>query len=751
MDHNKKGKLLLLAAERLRKCGRTESAAAITRYASEYSSGLFPSTTTFKEQRPFGVSVILPTYKGAGRICRALDSLVAQTEERDRFEIIVISNGPEDTTPDLIAEYQRRHEDLQIVFLRVEKSSASNARNLGLQHARFMYCTFLDDDDFLSPQFISVMLKEAKPNRIVLSSIIDFDETGNLSSPITAQLRAAVRAEGSNRISRPFNVRGILSMTCAKLAPTSCLASYSFDVDLRSGEDVVFWTNVIAGHQLDLWVSEENDEAIYYREIRQGSISRRSSEFSFSVTERLEVVSRIQAIEDNQELITNPDLGEFVKSRYAGQCGFIIRFLKENRDRYQDFLLECVRLGIRNEIIQMIKEQLPDTLVISYCFPPFNDTSAIVMMKRIIGWQWPVRVISNDMTDIRNRSSELTEVLKPYLASHVELKTPVSFSHERAVRQFALNALSAFQKIPKKRAPSSIYSRAMWPASHFAAALIKVHNPHVRWIAEFSDPLVLDIHGNEREGEVPSDWLELLGLREVIEKFAPRHLETRQIFRLAELLPYILADELVFTNEGQRHYMLCQPWLDELRDRALAISTIRPHPSLPPEYYSVGNSRINVDKTKINIGFFGSFYQTRGLGELLIALKQVSDQGGAQIALHVVSSDSSSLLNELNALGIGNLVHIHPSLPYFDCLASFSSMDYLLVNDAVTEGIKPLNPYLPSKLSDYLGSNQAIWALVEPGSTLSKASLPEGSIMSPLGDIMAYTEALNLMANSRRK
>lgn len=749
MDNIERRDLLLFAAEKLRKCGRAASAETITKLAYGYELEVSPAGSNLSDIRMLGVSVILPTYQGAGRIARALESLAAQTEDRANFEVIVISNGPVDATPDVIEQIQKRHRDLQITYLRAEVASASHARNYGLQHARYAYCTYLDDDDYVSPQFISVLLKHAQPNRLVFAKITDFDETGQRSSPIFEQVQAAAQSEGSNLISRPFHVRGILSMTCAKLAPTSCLLGVCFDVGLRSGEDVVFWTHVIVEHRLKFYVPDDIDEAVYYREVRQGSVSRRTGEFSFSVTERLEVLSRVQEIEDNRASVLDPDRKKFVRARYPGQLGFVVRFLKENKGRYQDFLRECERLNIRDDIIKMVNDSLADTLVISYCFPPFNDTSAIVMMKRIIGWQWPVRVISNDMADKRTRSPELARVISPHLASHVELKTAVSFSHERTIRAFAEQALKSFQAIPKAKAPSTIYSRAMWPASAFAAALIKVNSPHIKWTAEFSDPLVLDIHGQERKGDVPADWLASLGLLDTIEKLAPHHAKTSQVFRLAELLPYILADELVFTNEAQRYYMLSQPWLQELRDRAMAISTILPHPTLPSEYYSIGNPRLDVDETKVNIGFFGSFYATRGLREVLIALKSISKQRGDRLILHVVSSDASALIEEVNALGIPDLVNVHPSLPYFDCLASFRTMDYLLVNDAVTAGIKPLNPYLPSKLSDYLGADQPIWALAEPGSTLSKVKLPDGSIMSTLEAEAEYHQALSKMISGK--
>ena len=60
----------------------------------------------------------------------------------------------------------------------------------------------------------------------------------------------------------------------------------------------------------------------------------------------------------------------------------------------------------------------------------------------------------------------------------------------------------------------------------------------------------------------------------------------------------------------------------------------------------------------------------------------------------------------------------------------------MIVNDVITQGNFEKNPYLPSKLSDYLGSNTKIWALYEKGSSLSKFNLDYKS------DIINFNQCL---------
>ena len=80
-------------------------------------------------------------------------------------------------------------------------------------------------------------------------------------------------------------------------------------------------------------------------------------------------------------------------------------------------------------------------------------------------------------------------------------------------------------------------------------------------------------------------------------------------------------------------------------------------------------------------------------------------------------------------------VVVNKILHYFDFLAVSRKFDALVVNDAQTKTFKWINPYLPSKLSDYKGSGSPIWALFEEGSELSHFGPSQGVIYkSVIGD-----------------
>jgi glycosyltransferase involved in cell wall biosynthesis len=89
------------------------------------------------------VSVIIPTYNAAEFIAEALDSVLAQTY--DDLEVIVVDDGSQDSTADIVSEYAG------VTLIRQSNSGAAAARNRALQEATGDYIAFLDADDLWLP------------------------------------------------------------------------------------------------------------------------------------------------------------------------------------------------------------------------------------------------------------------------------------------------------------------------------------------------------------------------------------------------------------------------------------------------------------------------------------------------------------------------------------------------------------------------------------------------------------------------
>ncbi|MBI3864312.1 MAG: glycosyltransferase family 2 protein [Planctomycetia bacterium] len=90
------------------------------------------------------VSAIIPAYRAAHTICRAIDSVLAQTEPAK--EIIVVDDGSPDDLKSAVARYGGR-----LRYLHKPNGGVASARNLGIEAATGSVVAFLDADDHWEP------------------------------------------------------------------------------------------------------------------------------------------------------------------------------------------------------------------------------------------------------------------------------------------------------------------------------------------------------------------------------------------------------------------------------------------------------------------------------------------------------------------------------------------------------------------------------------------------------------------------
>jgi len=95
------------------------------------------------------VSVIIPTYRRADKLTRAIESVLSQTYKFVEL-ILVNDNAPDDMyTADLIKRVSSYESDSRfILIMQEEHTNGAAARNVGIRKANGEYIAFLDDDDW---------------------------------------------------------------------------------------------------------------------------------------------------------------------------------------------------------------------------------------------------------------------------------------------------------------------------------------------------------------------------------------------------------------------------------------------------------------------------------------------------------------------------------------------------------------------------------------------------------------------------
>lgn len=162
------------------------------------------------------VSIIIPCYNSEAYLGACMDSVLAQTMED--FEAILIDDGSVDGTLAVAQAYAGR--DARVRVLAQENRGVAAARNLGLEHARGEWITFVDSDDLLPPDALHTMLSGADENvDMVVCPHETFDENGPLETVIPQTRWMDRRGEAQRRAAALRLIEGdsVLNIMCCKL------------------------------------------------------------------------------------------------------------------------------------------------------------------------------------------------------------------------------------------------------------------------------------------------------------------------------------------------------------------------------------------------------------------------------------------------------------------------------------------------------------------------------------------------------
>jgi poly(ribitol-phosphate) beta-N-acetylglucosaminyltransferase len=179
--------------------------------------------------------------------------------------------------------------------------------------------------------------------------------------------------------------------------------------------------------------------------------------------------------------------------------------------------------------------------------------------------------------------------------------------------------------------------------------------------------------------------------------------------------------------------------IPEVAEMARKKSAISPHPTLAPAFYSMVQHAYLLEPSVVNLAYFGNFYATRGLGDVLQALVRLEPEIRARLRLHVFTAKPADLQRHVEDLQITDVVRSNGYVRFLAFLSLATKFDCLIVNDALTADSHERNPYLPSKWSDYTGTGRPVWGLVEAGSPLSTRPL---AFSSSVGDVDAAVGVL---------
>lgn len=108
----------------------------------------------------YEVAIVIPTLNEERFISRCLNSIIKQTYEFEKMDVMIIDGGSNDKTKDIVAEYQKSHQNIR--FIENKKKIQSVAFNIGFKKSTAPYIIRLDAHAEYDSKYISLCIENLK-------------------------------------------------------------------------------------------------------------------------------------------------------------------------------------------------------------------------------------------------------------------------------------------------------------------------------------------------------------------------------------------------------------------------------------------------------------------------------------------------------------------------------------------------------------------------------------------------------------
>ena len=189
------------------------------------------------------LSVIIPVYNKKHYLSGLLEQLRAQTF-RD-YECLLIDDGSTDGSGAVCDEFAAK--DTRLRVFHIPNGGVAHARNVGLDHARGEYVTFIDSDDGIRPDYLDNLVRciEESGAQLVISGFEKVTFDGRLVRTVVPVRKGVLPfQELLPMFAAEQKESGILGYCFAKLFPREFVKSIRFDESLKLAEDFDFYLNL---------------------------------------------------------------------------------------------------------------------------------------------------------------------------------------------------------------------------------------------------------------------------------------------------------------------------------------------------------------------------------------------------------------------------------------------------------------------------------------------------------------------------
>lgn len=182
------------------------------------------------------ISIIVPVYNSESQLEKCINSIIYQTYKS--LEIILIDDGSTDSSGNICDKYAKT--DSRIKVYHQENTGASAARNKGIDMSTGKYITFVDSDDYIAENYISVLYSNMSSNiDLVISKPQAVNPDGRKSKYWPFDAKVPVELDTDDFRNMNWRYRHV--WMAGVLYKKDTIDDLRFNTDYCVGEDVLFY------------------------------------------------------------------------------------------------------------------------------------------------------------------------------------------------------------------------------------------------------------------------------------------------------------------------------------------------------------------------------------------------------------------------------------------------------------------------------------------------------------------------------
>lgn len=247
------------------------------------------------------ISIITPVYNSEKYLSLSINSILSQGYTN--YELLLIDDGSQDNSSSICDKYAAS--DPRIKVWHIKNGGPSRARNLGIEKAKGEYITFVDSDDTIDKDTLSLIIKEMVENNLDLLqySWDRIDKNNNIINSRTNK-KTTTKVLSSEEYIKSYNYAWSIGGNAIKTEVIN-KSNIRFNPEVKISEDTIFISEIICSSKR---IKRIEDTLYHYRD------NNASLSYNYTYTDLINSINHMLNLADKYPVFKPAiDANEYVK------------------------------------------------------------------------------------------------------------------------------------------------------------------------------------------------------------------------------------------------------------------------------------------------------------------------------------------------------------------------------------------------------------------------------------------------------